>query len=176
MKILKLFTLFLILTGCSNKPVKIDYTIPDAADFVTIIYIIKQEKSKDSHSDSYYIKIKNKKLEYLYNHRGFPEEINRSFRTKIKKPIFRKLIKYIKSNSLNINLKENKPAGNIGLSFYMTVKIKLKNKITEISISGMLNDWGKNKLKKNPCNVKNIKYYYLAFRIISGFKNNRLYF
>ncbi len=134
-------------------------------DFHLTIDLIKHERSKDSHSNIYAVKITNRDVKFNWKcaFRG-PKETDHSY--KLSEVGFKSLLTFINKKLLNRNIKEIRKADNIGLSINLTVKIEMDNNKTEANIVGMYNDWTK-RGKKKQCNIKNLDYYNAISHIIS---------
>ena len=143
-------------------------------NFELKLTIYEKEVSKDSHADAYDIHITGRDVKYTGKHTGFKNEKEDKNNYQLSKATFKNLVAFILKNRLNRNLKEERATGKLGLSVSVLLKITMKSKTTVMKISGMYNDWMKK--GKNKSNIKNLRYYHLASRILASIKLRSKYF
>ena len=133
----------------------------ETSEFELTLHYARQEKSKDSNSQTTTMTIKNRILNYSVTHGGRDSRPDVSKTFKLDKEPETKLIDYIKKNKLNQNIEEHINDVSPGINGSVVLEIKIANINTKSDISGAVRAWGsKEYLKKqNTKTIENINYY-----------------
>ncbi len=122
---------FILLIGSTNLMAE--------NDFYLKIDLTNREKSKDSNSQRYIIKIKNKDVTYKYTYGGFPGYKEKSKNYTLTDKELSDIIQEIKDEEINNSIEEirsTKSNGGSTRSVQLFLSLKLAGKITESNISG----------------------------------------
>ena len=144
-------------------------------NFKLELLLEKREKSKDSHTDKYSLFVINNKVNYSWEHWGYPDQENKSKSFNLSEKKLEKLVEYIMNNKLNITIEENRKTDKMGLSISIDLKMEMDNKSSRIIINGMYNDWTKRD-KENTSNIKHVNYCNTIESIITSIENDLDYF
>ena len=148
---------FILLIGSTNLMAK--------NDFYLKIDLTNREKSKDSNSQKYIIKIKDNNVTYKYTYGGFPGYEEKSKNYTLTDKELSAIIQEIKDEKINNSIEElrsTKSNGGSTRSVHLSVFMVLDCKITKSEISGntrILRADGKIKgeIIKNKDYVNNVK-------------------
>ena len=128
-------------------------------DFYLETILIYRSHSKDINSQHYYMKIKDREVEYHYEYKGFPFHANKKVSNKyrLSNTQYKEMIEQIKSNSIDRNVTEVKKDNYTGVSADLLLTLKLNGKTIQSHIKGMTSSFRhKDKVLDNKSYVDNI--------------------
>lgn len=120
------------------------------------LFLLTKETSRDSNWQQCNLRIHNKSLSYQAKHGGRDPRKDFVVTYNLTQDQRKQLIKYIRKEKLNLNLKEIKSRAGYGISIKLDLSIQIANRKTRAYIEGRSNIWNNNKLKSN---LKNKAYY-----------------
>ena len=122
---------FILLIGSTN--------LMSDSNFYLKIDLLNRETSKDSNSQRYIIKIKDKDVTYQYTYGGYPGYKEKSKNYTLTDKELSGIIQEIKDRKINTSIEEARPTKSNGGStgrVHLSLSLKLDGMITESNISG----------------------------------------
>jgi len=125
--------------------------------FYLKLHLARREKSKDSNSQVTTVEIKDSTVHCAVAFRGHDPRENISKEYRPGEDDMAKLIRYLKDNRLNMNIRENSKCASPGVSISLSLEVIIDNVKTKADVTGTKNFWGRDHGKRS--NIKNIDYY-----------------
>lgn len=144
---------------------------PAEDDFRMKLAIMKEEVSKDSHSDTYEASIRGRDVVVLWRHEGFPGEVQERKKSRLSENAYQNLRAFIERARLNRNLKEKGETGESGLSVTIRLELTMNSRRTVLFVSGMYNRWGVPPDQR--CTIANVDCYASALNILTALQNGQ---
>lgn len=131
--------------------------------------IVQEEHSKDSATVTDRVSIIGRDVAYWWEGFGFRRDGRGNHRYRLSPEGYGSLVRYITTNRLNRDLKEERPYGKIGLSISLRLNMIMNGVKTSAFLKGMYNEWGAKQERR--CNLESIDFFRRCKHIARQAKN-----